>query len=131
MKILIIDDSYEFTESLSDLLAKRGHKIQIINNVDQILGDLTIVENFDFITLDVMMKLSSEYPMEQSIDAGVILFKKIREFSDIPVIMISAMNYSAIRDKISLYKNLFYFAKPLAQDMTEIFEIVENKNNFA
>lgn len=131
MKILIIDDDYYFSKELSYLLQDRGHKTRIIDNVGEILSNLTIVKDFDLVTLDVMMKLSSEYQIEESINAGVIIFKKIREFSNIPVIMISAMNYSAIKDKITPYKNLFYFTKPFSHDMTEIFEMIENSNNFA
>lgn len=131
MKILIIDDDYYFSDELSFLLQDRGHVTRIINNVEEILSNLTIVNDFDLITLDVMMKLSSEYQIEESIDAGVTIFKKIREFSNIPVIMISAMNYSAIKDKIKPYKNLFYFGKPFTHDITEIFEMIENNNNFA
>ena len=42
---------------------------------------------------------------------GISFIKKIREISDIPIILWSAYHYSTIKDKIENYTNIYYVRK--------------------
>ncbi|BBB32525.1 two-component system, OmpR family, response regulator [Thermotomaculum hydrothermale] len=78
-KLLIIDDDIKSNELLSSLLKNYG--FEVFTASDPFFGlDLIKRESFDIVLLDVMMP---------KID-GFELLKKIREFSDIPVIMLTA-----------------------------------------
>ena len=78
-KLLIIDDDIKLNELLKSLLENYGFEVTSASNP---LSGLNYIqkEKFDLVLLDVMMP---------EID-GFELLKKIREFSEIPVIMLTA-----------------------------------------
>ncbi len=78
-KLLIIDDDTKLNELLKSLLKNYGFEAISVSN-PFISLELLKKDNFDLILLDVMMP---------EID-GFELLKKIREFSEIPVIMLTA-----------------------------------------
>jgi len=129
MKILIIDDSFEFSDPLSEILEFEGYNTKIIAESNQIYNNIKLINGFDLVILDVMMELCVGMN-DSDLEAGVQILNKIREISDIPVIMISAYHYSVIKDGIKDLKKMYYLTKPISPDMNEIFEVIDNKINF-
>jgi two-component system response regulator CpxR len=78
-KLLLIDDDIELTELLADYLRLQGFDIQVENLPLEGIESLKRGQ-FDLLLLDVMMP---------QID-GFEALKRIREFSSIPVIMLTA-----------------------------------------
>tara|TARA_Y100001960_G_scaffold218985_1_gene228861 strand:+ start:182 stop:883 length:702 start_codon:yes stop_codon:yes gene_type:complete len=80
--IFIIDDDPELTELLQEFLESHNYHITIFNNPEKGVESLlrTKQVNCDLVILDIMMP---------GID-GFQILRKIRESSDVPVIMLSA-----------------------------------------
>jgi DNA-binding response OmpR family regulator len=80
IKILAIDDAQEMTYFLRDVLRKEGYQVAVANDARE---GLRLAHSFrpDLILLDVMMP---------DMD-GWTMLNRLREFSDIPVIMLTAV----------------------------------------
>ncbi len=79
MKILIVDDEKPFVLGLTTSLKKEGYEVLAVYDGITAL-DTIKTQNFDMVLLDVMLP---------GMD-GMALLKKIREFSEVPVIMLTA-----------------------------------------
>jgi len=112
MKILIIDDSCEFTEPLSEILLTRGYSVEIIYDADTILDNIYHVDMFDIVLLDIMLLPPEKYESTE-IEVGIYILKKIREISNIPIILNSAIPYSMMKDHISNFGNISYISKSM------------------
>ncbi|WP_395340124.1 response regulator [Ningiella sp. W23] len=78
-KLILLDDDVGLSELLSDYLSSQGFDIQVYNDPQLGLNALK-QKQFDLLLLDVMMP---------SID-GFELLRQLRQFSSIPVIMLTA-----------------------------------------
>lgn len=80
VRILAIDDAPEMTHFLREVLRKEGYEVAIANDARE---GLRLAHSFrpDLILLDVMMPEMD----------GWIMLNRLREFSDIPVIMLTAV----------------------------------------
>ncbi|WP_281951641.1 response regulator transcription factor [Nitrosophilus kaiyonis] len=87
MKVAMIEDDIELSEILSEFLNKHNIKVKNFEDPYIALSSLKI-ENFDALILDLTLP---------DMD-GLEILKKIREFSDIPIIISSAR--SDLTDKI-------------------------------
>ena len=87
--ILIIDDDLELTELLEQFLTSHSYHVTALNNPIKALDFLFHKKNmsFDLVILDIMMP---------ELD-GFQILRKIRESSNIPVIMLSAKGEVADR----------------------------------
>jgi len=81
IKVLVVDDAHDATTILDRVLSGEGYEVQTASN-----GAEGLRKAFDFrpdlILLDLMMP---------GMD-GWTMLKRVREFSDVPVIMVTAMN---------------------------------------
>jgi len=84
-KILVIDDDEGMTELLSLLLAPASSEIIIANSGPEGI-ELTKQHSPDVIILDLMMPNMN----------GWITCKLIREFSDVPILILSAMDVPGV-----------------------------------
>ena len=79
-KILIADDEIKIRETLSDYLTAKGFSVTLAKD-----GEAAVYsaekESFDLIVLDVMMPKKD----------GLTACKEIREFTDIPILFLSAL----------------------------------------
>ena len=88
MKILVVDDEKLLVKGLKFNLENEGYEVQVAYDGAAAV-DLVHRENFDLVLLDWMM------PVMSGSDACM----KIREFSDVPVIMLTARSEDA--DKLA------------------------------
>lgn len=80
-KIIVIDDDTAVTDLLSVLLRSHGFDVQATNNSVEGLS-LLRDQNFDLAILDLMMPEMD----------GWEICKEVRSFSQIPIIVLSALN---------------------------------------
>jgi DNA-binding response OmpR family regulator len=80
IKLLLIDDAPEMTHFLQGVLRKEGYEVQIAHEARE---GLRLAHSFrpDLILLDVMMPKMD----------GWTMLHRLREFSDVPVIMLTAI----------------------------------------
>ncbi len=78
-KILIVDDEPDIITLISRYAKREGYDVMTAGDGRQAV-DICQKENFDLIVMDIMMPDTD----------GFTACKKIREFSDVPVIMLSA-----------------------------------------
>ncbi len=108
MKILVVDDEMLLVKGIKFNLENEGYEVSTAcNGADAV--ELAKRENFDLIVMDVMM------PVLSGSDACM----KIREFSDVPIIMLTARSEDA--DK------LMGFACGADDYVTKPFNILELK----
>lgn len=79
IKLLLIDDDKQLTSLLSDYLQRDDFFVNVANNGAQGL-QYCQQQQFDLVILDVMMPLLD----------GISLLKQLRQFSNVPVIMLTA-----------------------------------------
>lgn len=77
-KILLVDDDIELTDLLAEVLSLSGFDIDIANNGQEALDKLN--QDYSLILLDVMMPVLN----------GIETLKRIRQKSNIPVMMLTA-----------------------------------------
>lgn len=80
-KIIVIDDDTAVTDLLSVLLKSHGFEVRATNNSTEGLS-LIREEEFDLVILDLMMPEMD----------GWEICKEVRSFSDVPIIVLSALN---------------------------------------
>ena len=79
--IIVIDDDTAVTDLLSVLLRSHGFDVQATNNSVEGLGFIRD-QNFDLVILDLMMPEMD----------GWEICKEVRSFSQVPIIVLSALN---------------------------------------
>ncbi len=91
-RILICDDERKIRETLADYLVARGFIVSVAENGKTALRKVR-EQNFDLIILDVLMPVSD----------GFTACREIREYTDIPIIFLSALGEE--EDLIKGYKS--------------------------
>lgn len=111
-RVLVIEDNKDVSYMLSETLSEAGYEVcQTYTGIDGV--NKIKSEEFDLVLLDIMLPFKS----------GDIVLKEVREFSDIPVIIISAKDM--IHTKIDMLKLGAddYITKPF--DLGEVAARVE------
>jgi DNA-binding response OmpR family regulator len=80
-KIIVIDDDTAVTDLLSVLLRSHDFDVRVTNNSVEGLGFIRD-EKFDLVVLDLMMPEMD----------GWEICKEVRSFSEVPIIVLSALN---------------------------------------
>jgi two-component system response regulator RegX3 len=85
-KILVVDDALELTQLLRLVLSREGYQVEVANDS---LEGLRKAYNFqpDLILLDIMMPGMS----------GLEMLSRFREFSGVPVIMLTALDKTKVK----------------------------------
>lgn len=106
-KILIADDEYVLRDLLGDILGKEGYDILKAKDGEEALRIFFEIEDIDLVVLDVLMP---------KIDGWKVL-DEIREYSNVPIIMLTALSES--KDEIVGLKNGAddYIAKPFSYEV--------------
>ncbi|MCP4324481.1 MAG: response regulator transcription factor [Alteromonadales bacterium] len=79
LKILIVEDEIEIAAQLAKYVVRDGFKPIILNSGEQVIETVKL-EQPDIIILDVMLPVKD----------GITCCKEIRDFSEIPIIMLTA-----------------------------------------
>lgn len=111
-RILIIEDDNEISNMIADYLGKNGYETHIAK--DGIRGIKYVIEKKpDLIILDIMLPYKS----------GDEILREVREFSDIPIIVVSAKEN--VQFKVDLFKIGVddYVVKPF--DLLELLARIE------
>jgi len=85
-RILVVDDALELTQLLKVTLSREGYQVEVANDS---LEGLRKAYDFrpDLMLLDIMMPGMS----------GLEMLARFREFSDVPVIMLTALGKSSVK----------------------------------
>ncbi len=100
-KILIIEDDQIISKELEKLLTNSGYQVSILKNFQDSLNEFLKISP-DLILLDINIPYIN----------GEVLLKKLRNYSDVPVIMVTSIN-SQIDEALSIsYGADDYITKP-------------------
>ena len=87
--LLVVDDDTDIRELLTDFLTQRGYRVSVAGSGSEMFSVLEQTPSIDLVILDVIL------PGED----GLSLCRRLRETSDTPVIMLTAVTNDA--DKIA------------------------------
>ena len=100
-KILIIEDDQIISKELEKLLTNSGYQVSILKNFQDSLNEILKISP-DLILLDINIPYIN----------GEVLLKNLRNYSDVPVIMVTSIN-SQIDEALSIsYGADDYITKP-------------------
>ncbi|MFW5981534.1 MAG: response regulator transcription factor [bacterium] len=112
-EILIIEDNQDISYMLAEALIDASYKVKIINTGTD--GIREIKSNyFDLVLLDIMLPYKS----------GDQVLKEIRQFSEVPVIVISAKNLVGVKIDLLKMGADDYITKPF--DLGEVVARIES-----
>jgi DNA-binding response OmpR family regulator len=80
-KLLIVDDDIKFCRLITDYLQRYGFEIRAVHDGDTALR-VSAEQNFDAIILDVMLPGGGD---------GFDVLRRLRDFSQVPVLMLTAL----------------------------------------
>lgn len=104
MKILITDDEAEIRHVLRLLLENKGYEVSEAKNGEEAVKLLREDPKYDLVIMDVMMPVLS----------GVTATKRIREFSDVPVLFLTAKSLDADKARAYTAGGDDYLVKPFS-----------------
>ncbi len=112
-RILIVEDDNEINSLLCEYLSKCGYETQTAKNGFDAIRMIRDDGNISLVLLDLMLPFQS----------GDVVIGKVREFSDVPIIVVSAK--STVQTKIDIIKLGAddYITKPF--DLDEIIVRIE------
>ena len=119
-RILIVEDELQLARLMELELDHEGYAVKVSHNGREALG-LLQEEEFDLVLLDIMLPEMD----------GVEVCRRLREFSDIPVIMVTARD--AVPEKVEALDTGAddYITKPFAIEelLARIRALLRRKNN--
>jgi DNA-binding response OmpR family regulator len=122
-KILLIEDDKFLTNDLEVILDIYDYQTETLNNVDGIVN-IDDFEQYKCVFLDVMMRSSGILMMKNFKESGEAAYSYIREKSQVPIFIMSAMDKDDI--KINFNKpNVTYIKKPFS-GMDQILKLVNS-----
>ena len=101
-RILIVEDNDPIRWALSNLLRLEGHEVDLVTDGQQALARFSD-RSFDLVLMDVYM------PNTDALE----VCRKLRQQSEIPIVMISGTYLPAIRDRAFDSGASAFLAKPL------------------
>ena len=120
VKILLIDDSYEFTEPVKELLEREGYTVDVIANSNEAYDKTENLEDYKLILLDLMF-IVRKIKLGDNPEVGILLYKKIRDkYTKIPIIIVSALNRDRFKKHFEGDDFVKYVSKPLSANIEEL-----------
>lgn len=80
-KILVVEDDHKTNEAIAEYLESLNYCVTSVYNGEEVCKILAD-ENYGLIILDIMLPGIT----------GIALLSKIREFSNVPILMLTAIN---------------------------------------
>lgn len=112
-KILVVEDDKEINRLLCEYLESQNYTVLHASNGLEALNMLRHREDIDLVLLDLMLPLQS----------GDVVLAKLREFSEVPVIVLSAKNTVQTRIDVIRMGADDYITKPF--DLDEVAVRIE------
>lgn len=113
LKILVVEDDREINRLLCDYLQSQNYRVLHAVNGRAALNMVRDRQDVDLVLLDLMLPLQS----------GDVVLTKLREFSEVPVIIISAKNTVQTRIDVIRMGADDYITKPF--DLDEVLVRIE------
>jgi DNA-binding response OmpR family regulator len=129
MKILLIDDSWEFTEPVKYLLERDGYIVDVIDESDNAndVIEKKIFGEYELIILDVMFTVGETFKLGDNPEVGIFLYRKIREYNKkIPIIIVSSLNRKLFEKYFEGDNLVKYVEKPLTKKIEELKTAIRN-----
>lgn len=123
MKILLIDDSWEFTDNVKYLLENDGRTVSVIDETDEAYDAITKenLEEYDIVILDLMFTVGEKFALENLPEVGIYLYRKIRKINKkIPIVIVSALNKKRYEKYFEGDTLVQYVSKPLSSKIEEL-----------
>lgn len=111
-KILIVEDNKDVNALLKQVIEEAGYAAKSLYNGLEVLKEIKANE-YDLIILDIMLPYKS----------GDVILKELREFSDVPVIIISAKDMVGTKIDLLRLGADDYITKPF--DIDEVIARIE------
>lgn len=105
-KLLVVEDNADYRELLASFLENEGHEVTAASDGEAAVG-LVEGNTFDLIILDLMLPKMDGYEV----------CRRIRERSDVPVIMLTALDSEAHQMKGYLLRIDDYISKPVSMPL--------------
>jgi DNA-binding response OmpR family regulator len=132
MKILIIDDSYEFCEPLKEILDSWNHESFFLSESDDALKEIKDLTKYDVIILDIMLIVGDSFKLEKYPEVGVFLYDEIRKKNKKkPIIIVSALTRQQFSNYFLDDENLIYLNKPLSPEYSELLSALNKFSTHA
>lgn len=112
-KILVAEDDAEINRLICEYLTSEGYEVITAANGIQALSILQSQNDISLLVLDIMMPYQS----------GDVVLKKLREFSDLPVIILSAKDMVQTKIDVMRMGADDYITKPF--DLDEVLVRIE------
>jgi len=130
MKILCIEDSWEFNGQVKYLLERDGYTIDVIDDSDEAYSKTEYLDGYKLIILDLMLVVGTKFKLEIDPEVGILLYKKIRnKYKKIPIIIVSALNENRFKKYWNNDKFVKYISKPLSENIEELKNAIEQFNS--
>ena len=126
MKILIIDDDKYLTSPLKSSLEHNGHTVFVINKAKDLLDDLTIINEYNLIILDLMMRKPQNLVVPKSKETGETIFEKIKEINkDIKIIIVTGKDNGDIKTNFKALK-IPLLTKPFNAKFENLYKVIDD-----
>ena len=122
--VLLVEDDRFLIDDLKTFIEYEGHTCVIYTGPDEVIDDLDSLNRFDAIILDIMMSRGSYLQQEDvHFETGELLYQKIRaKYPDLPVIIISAKNFSDMQIDFAAENNVEMVSKPFDSTASELIK---------
>lgn len=108
-KILIVDDDETIREVLENVLKNSGYDVILCEDALRVIGSIQYENKPDLIVLDIMMEFMNGLEIFEQL-------KNIKEYADIPVIIITAMESERVKQKALEMGAVEFLQKPFNLD---------------
>ena len=124
--ILLVEDDRFLIDDLKTFIEYEGHTCEVFTGPDEVIDKIDSLDYFDVIILDIMMSRGS-YLQQENVDfeTGELLYQKIRDrYPELPVIIISAKNFTDMQINFSAEPNVNTISKPFDSTASELIKLL-------
>ena len=124
--ILLVEDDRFLIDDLKTFIEYEGHTCEVFTGPDEVIDKIDSLGFFDVIILDIMMSRGS-YLQQENVDfeTGELLYQKIRDrYPELPVIIISAKNFTDMQINFSAEPNVNTISKPFDSTASELIKLL-------
>ena len=126
MNILIVDDDKFLTRSIEGSLENHGHVVKVINKSSEFFDEISVIDDYDLVLLDLMMRKPPELKISPGEETGEALYRLIKTHDrNKPVIIITGKDKEDIRTKFEKL-DVNFVLKPFDSRFVDLYEAIKN-----